>query len=292
VEGKLPTGVILVPGAWSSASDSTTPLPEAGSVANNIYTNAYFGLTYALPEGWTQKFYGPPPSESGYYVLAQITPADTRKRSASASLLIAAQDLFFTPVPAANVLELIRDIKNRLQPGFAVERPLTQVSVAKRSFARFDYYSPAAELHWHVLATQIRCHAVQFVFTGRDTKLIESFIRKMGEMKLPPEAGAISGTGGHEVPVCIRDYARDDNIVERVDPVSTEHRFNAIPVRIVIDRVGRVSHIHFLSAFPDQAKAIANALSQWRFNPYVRDGKPMEVETGLMFGYAPQAALP
>jgi hypothetical protein len=57
-------------------------------------------------------------------------------------------------------------------------------------------------------------------------------------------------------------------------------------VRIIIDKKGNVKHIHFLSAFPDQAKAITDALNQWKFKPYVRDGVPAEVETGIMFGRA------
>jgi hypothetical protein len=59
-------------------------------------------------------------------------------------------------------------------------------------------------------------------------------------------------------------------------------------VRIVIDTEGRVKHIHFLSAFPDQAKSIADALSQWRFKPLIVRGHPAEVETGLMFGRPPR----
>ncbi len=80
---KLPTGVILVKGAWASASDSVTPLPEGGRVANNVYSNQYFGLTYPLSPDWTEKYSGPPPSDSGYYVLAQIRPADTWSNSSS-----------------------------------------------------------------------------------------------------------------------------------------------------------------------------------------------------------------
>src|ERR1700730_18808052 len=76
---KVPTGVILVKGAWSSASDSVTPLLEGGTLANSVYSNQYFGLTYNLPPDWTEKYSGPPPSDSGYYVLAQIRPADTLK---------------------------------------------------------------------------------------------------------------------------------------------------------------------------------------------------------------------
>ena len=92
------------------------------------------------------------------------------------------------------------------------------------------------------------------------------------------------GTGGGTFPVCIKDYANDDNVLARVDPIFTEHKFNPVPVRIVIDKEGKVRHIHFLSAFPDQEKAISNALKQWKFKPYVKNGKPIEVETGIMFG--------
>jgi len=107
---------------------------------------------------------------------------------------------------------------------------------------------------------------------------------------LPAEAGPISGRGGGEVPVCIKDYASGENVTERVDPLFAERRFNAAPVRIIIDKQGKVKHIHFLSAFPDQVKAITDALFQWRFRPYLRDGKPVEVETGIMFGRSPRPA--
>ena len=287
---KLPTGVLLVKGAWSSASDSVTPLPEGGRVADNLYSNSYFGLTYTLSPDWTEKYTGPPPSDSGYYVLAQIRPADTFKGTIRGSILIAAQDLFFTLTPAKNALELINNSKDSLSADYKVEQPPTVVRIANHSFVRFDYGSPVAELHWHVLATQIRCHMVQFVFTSRDTKLIESLIQEMDKMNLPDEAGPISGRGGSDFPVCVKDYARDENVMEKVDPVFAERRFNPVPVRIIIDKEGKVKHIHFLSAFPDQAKAIADALSQWRLKPYLRDGKPVEVETGIMFGRAPRLA--
>ena len=86
--------------------------------------------------------------------------------------------------------------------------------------------------------------------------------------------------------MCIKDYAREENILARVDPIFADHKFNPVPVRIIIDKEGKVKHIHFLSAFPDQAKAVTDALGQWKFKRYLRDGKPVEVETGMMFGRA------
>src|SRR6202030_3407872 len=94
---KLPKGVILVKGAWSSASDSTTPVPEGSAIANNIFTDLYFGMTYPLPSDWIEKAKGPPPSDSGRYVLAQIRPAPTFKGPARGTILLTAQDMFFTP---------------------------------------------------------------------------------------------------------------------------------------------------------------------------------------------------
>jgi hypothetical protein len=288
---KLPTGVLLVKGAWASASDSTTPIPETGEIVNHVYRNDYFGLTYSLPQDWTQKYAGPPPSDNGAYVLAQIRPADSSPRGIRGSILISAQDLFFTLTQADSALELIDYTKDHLSPDYKVERPPTEVQIANHSFVRFDYFSPVAELHWYVLATQIRCHVVQFVFTSRDTGLLNGLIQRMNTMTLPAEAG-LRRAAADDGPVCIRDYASGENVIEREDPVFTERAFNPVPVRIIIDKQGKVKHIHFLSAFPSQAKIITDALEQWRFRTYLRDGKPAEVETGIMFGRPPQTRTP
>jgi Gram-negative bacterial TonB protein C-terminal len=289
---KLPTDVILVKGAWSSASDSVTPLPEGGKVATDFYSNPYFGFTYTLPSDWTEKYSGPPPSDSGYYVLAQLRPADTFKGASRGTILIAAQDMFFTLTPAKTALELTNYTRDKLNAEYKVEKPPMEVRIANHSFVRFDYSSPVAELHWRVLATQIRCHVVQFIFTSGDTKLEESLIQEMNQIKLPADASLTAGTGGGDVPICIQDYASGENVMERVDPVFAGHRFNPVPVRIIIDKEGKVKHIHFISAFPDQAEAISEALSQWKFKPCLRDGRPVEVETGIMFGPSPRPATP
>jgi hypothetical protein len=281
---KVPPGVILVRGAWSSSSDAVTPLPEGGAIANNIYSNQYFGLSFPLPSDWQEKYKGPPPSDSGYFVLTQITPGDTFKGPNRGSVLIAAQDLFFSLVPAANAMDLIEYTKKTLQPDFKVERDPTQVTVANHPFVRFDYVAPAADLHWYIFATQIRCHMVEFVLTSRDTRLLDNLVQNLSGMSLPADAAPLSGTGGGKFPVCIKDYATPRNLTFKVDPVLADRRFNPIPVRIVINRDGTIKNIHFLSAFPEQSKAITDALLQWKFKPYLLDGQPAEVETGILFG--------
>ena len=281
---RVPENVILVKGAWSSASDTVTPLPEGGKVSTASYDNPYFGLTVPLPAGWIQKYEGPPPSDSGYYVLAQLRPADPSHEKARGTLLVAAQDMFFTTTHAAGPLELINYTRDHLQADYRIERPPSNVTIAGRDFVRFGYVSPVAGLHWMFFATQIRCHVVEFIFTSADTPLLENLTRNLGGLKSQPERPATE-------PVCIKGYVSAENILERVDPVFSEQRYNQIPVRVIIDREGKVKHIHFLSAFPAQSQAISAALSQWRFKPYLRNGEPVEVETGMLFGRAPRGGL-
>jgi hypothetical protein len=194
--------------------------------------------------------------------------------------------MFFTPLPASNALELVNFSKNNLQADYKVEMSPTPTKIADRPFTFFAYWSPIAQLHWYILATEVRCHALEIVMTSRDTKLLENLILDLNKMKLPAEAGPTAGTGGGDAPVCVKDYARDENIIARVDPIFTEHRFNPVPVRIIIDKEGKVKHIHFLSAFPDQAKVVTDALKQWKFKPYRQGGQLVEVETGIQFGGA------
>jgi hypothetical protein len=283
---KVPSGVILVKGAWSSASDSVTPVPEDGNVISNVFNDAYFRMTYPLPPDWAEKYKGPPPSDSGRYVLAQIRPTETFKGPARGTILITAQDMFFNPLPGANALDLVNYSKDHLQADYKIEMPPTPTKLADHPFTFFAYWSPVAELHWYIVSTEIRCHAVQIVLTSRDPKLLESLLLDLNRLKLPAEANPTLGTGGGTVPVCIKDYVNDANVITRVDPIFAEHKFNPVPVRIIIDKDGRVKHIHFLSAFPDQAKVITDALKQWKFKRYLDKGQPAEVETGIMFGRA------
>jgi hypothetical protein len=297
-EAIVPKDTIIVKGAWSSASDSTTPLPEAAALTNNVFTDQYFGITYPLPSGWLQKFTPPPPSDTGRYVLAQIGrsgsfqlgQSDSSKGESGGSIMFAAQDMFFTPLPAANARQFVNYSRNHLPEYYQVELKPTPTMVGGQPFMFFAYWSPDAELHWYVLATQIRCHTVEIVLMNRDPKALEELVRDMNnKMKLPAEASLTGGTGGSNVPVCIKDYAAGENVLERVEPVLTQQRYNAIPVRIIIDKEGKVRHIHFLSAYPEQQKVIGDALKRWKFRPYERNGQRFEVETGIMFGAAPPA---
>lgn len=271
----VPKGVILVKGAAPAASDPSTPVPEQGSAGGGQYRNAYFGLTYPIPAGWSEQPAGPPPSDGGAYTLAQFAVFDGTRQRVAANVLLSAQDLFFSVLRTDDAEQLIAALRRGVAAPYELEEGPRETTIAGRTFHRLAYRAPHAGLHWRVLATDARCHALTFTFTGTDTGVLDAAEEAMSALTLPDPA---------KVPPCVRDYAGGANVVARTEPVIATHRYNAIPVRVVIGRDGRVKHVHVLSAFPEQSTAIIDALMEWRWKPYRRDGKAVPVETGLMFG--------
>ncbi len=259
----VPQNQILVKGAAPAASDAKTPLPEGGRVADGRYRNAYFGLMYPIPAGWTEQPAGPPPSDGGTYVLANFA-------TSRASVLVTAQDLFFGAMPAADAKDLLAAVRRGLAPVYAIESEPAEVTIAGRTFHRLAYKAPVSGLRWRVLATDARCHALAFTFAGTDTAALDAAEQAMAGVSLKTAA-----------PACVAGYA---DVVTKEDPLFTTQRFNTIPVRVIVDARGRVKHVHVLSAFPDQAQAILAALRNWKFEPYRAGGRAVEVETGIVFG--------
>jgi hypothetical protein len=266
----LPKNQILVKGAVPSASDPSTPVPEAGRIGGGRYRNAYFGLAYPIPAGWTEQPAGPPPSDAGGYVLTQFALLDGQR--VKAHVLVTAQDLFFIPFAAASAKDVAAKTRSAVAEQYQLEKGPEEVTIAGRTFYRLAYKaSPATGLHWRMFTTEARCHALTFTFTGTDTKLLDEAEKVLSYLRMDNNG-----------PACVNDYARN-NVVTKMTPELAQ-RYNTIPVRVIIDAEGKVRHIHLLSAFPEQSQAVLTALREWRFKPYMVGGRAVEVETGMVFG--------
>ncbi|HEX6098867.1 MAG TPA: hypothetical protein VF432_21305 [Thermoanaerobaculia bacterium] len=268
----VPQNVVLLKGPVPAASDSVTPVPEQGSVGKGRYRNAYFHLSYPIPAGWTEQPAGPPPSDAGAYALTQLALIDPDQR-VRAHMLVTAQDLFFSLIDMAGAKEHVAWMHRGLEPVYQLEGEPDQVTLAGRTFHRLRYRAPRSGLHWRVLSTDMRCHALTFTLTGTDVAALDAAENAMRGMSLEAK----------NAPVCVSDSVA----VKKTEPLFPTHHFNTIPVRVIVGRDGKVRHVHPLSAFPEQSKAIIEALRAWRFKPYEMEGKAVDFETGIVFGMPP-----
>lgn len=247
------------------AADSESANPEQGKVIDGSYDNGYFGLRYTLPAGWQSGLQPAPPSAGGYYVLLTPTPPP----GAHATILIAAQDTFFANPPVADAGEMTRSLAKN-------SAAISAANFAGHSFLRVDL--PGPSLSRIVFATDIRCHVVIFSFSGIDAGRLTQLVQSLSHLSLEQIPSA---------PDCIKDYATGETVLHKVEPAPAGPEFVKVPARVIIGADGRIEHIHVVRASAAQRKSIEDALPGWRFEPYLRSGKPAPVETGLTFAFKP-----
>jgi hypothetical protein len=271
-------------GSWSFGSMSLLhgivappmAIPEGGTVTDGRYTNKYFDLSFTLPEGLTAGPAGPEPSETGYYSLTSLVPEGEPR----GAILIAAQDMFFTPRPRSDIGAEAGDFRNAMASidGMTIDQEPSEANIAGHLMQRIDF--SGVGLYRATFVTEIRCHFVSFNLTARSPELLASLASSLSNLSAAAETAA-----SPSVPLCVRDYAVAENILQRVEPAVAGPRFTSIPVRIVIDREGSVKHVHVIHASDEQRRNVEEALRGWKFKPPQVDGTPVEIETGLIFRF-------
>jgi hypothetical protein len=257
------------------AAASLLPNPEDGKVADGSYTSDYFSLAYRLPQGWTAGEAGPDPSASGYYVLADLLP----QSEANATILIAAQDKFFGNNTRGSAADIAHDFERAMSniESMTIDHELTEMKVADHVLYRVDY--SGVGLYRAAISTESRCHIVSFNVTTRDPTLLATLVHSLDSLSFAAEGH------GASPPPCVQDYAEGDNVLHKVAPVSVGPKFTPIPVRIIVGADGGVKHVHVIRATAEQRRSIEEALYQWKLKPYQIDGRPVPVETGLIFKF-------
>jgi hypothetical protein len=257
---------------------ATSPVenPENAAIVGGAFQSGYFGLTFPLPRGWGMGPIGPPPSQFGDYVLGTLVPESENTGTA----VIAAHDMFFADPPYENAAAMIAHFRNSTAevPGMKIDREPAEVRIGGRVMQRVDF--SGVGLHRSVLATEIRCHLVRFNLTAIDPSTLAAIIRGLDELTFDARSDATSSA-----PVCVKDYATDETVLSKVQPLPTGPRFTPIPVRITIGAKGSVKAVHVIHATAEQRQSIENAVRQWRFRPLVMNGREVDVETGLLFRF-------
>jgi hypothetical protein len=260
-------GETLLPFAVTSA----TPDPQDGKVAGGAYTNAYFDLTYPLPQGFAEGLAGPDPSHSGYYVLGSFVA----QNAGAGTILIAAQDTFFdeTRRDLAETASEMRDTMAQID-GMSIDSEPAEIAFGRRPASRpawrIDF--SGVGLYRAMILTEMRCHLVSITLTAPDPQARETLAGSLDHISL---------AAGRDPPVCIRNYATGDQLIRRVAPTDIAPSPMPIPTRIIIGNDGAVRHVHVIRATDAQRKGIEQALQQWTFKPHTVNGRAIEVETGL-----------
>ena len=254
-------------------------IPRTPVVADGAFRSEYFGLTLRLPRGWSAGPAGPPPSQFGDYVLGTLVPEDKN----TGTVVITAHDMFFADAPYENATAMIARFRASTAeiPGMTIDREPSEVRIGGRVMQRIDF--SGVGLYRAMLAVEIRCHLVRFNVTAPELPALAAIISSLDGLSFDARSD-----GAPSAPVCVKDYATDETVLNKVEPSPTGPTFTPIPIRIIIGANGLVKGVHVIRATAEQRQSIENAIRQWRFKPLVRDGRTIDVETGLLIRFAPR----
>ncbi len=141
------------------------------------------------------------------------------------------------------------------------------------------------------------------VIPGDDTGLVAIGIvgDRIGDVGFPtgpPNGLQIPITGTRPIPPVLATAARafrtssmlEGSLIRRVQPMYPPLARNVrvqgpVVLEAVISKAGTMENLRLISGHPMLVQAALEAVSQWRYRPYILNGEPIEVETQITVNF-------
>ncbi|MGA9042748.1 MAG: energy transducer TonB [Terriglobales bacterium] len=98
----------------------------------------------------------------------------------------------------------------------------------------------------------------------------------------------VSGCIPFPARIRVTGYVMASRLLSRVEPIyppeaKTEHVEGVVVLRVTISKDGSVYKAENVSGPPTLVPAAMEAVKQWKYDPFLLNGKPVEVETTVSF---------
>jgi protein TonB len=59
----------------------------------------------------------------------------------------------------------------------------------------------------------------------------------------------------------------------------------AVQLQATISKTGEITHVKVLSGDPQLTRAASDAVKQWKYQPYLLNGEPVEIQTQISVNF-------
>ncbi|HUM06830.1 MAG TPA: energy transducer TonB [Terriglobales bacterium] len=291
---------------------------EDGAFADNRYGNECFGFSLAVPEGWhvdTQVI--------GADAKARHTPGGglalvVVERGAGGAfgdrVVLTALETNGTTAPTQDfVSRVVRGQIGADPQHRELVRDVYTIDYAGKHFARGDYKQMIGDrpLYLSFAYTQFRGYYLGgTVMAGSSEELEQSasLLQQMsfGEDKRDARCvmrgdvapgvtgviGSVAKTSQSGAPdrVRVTQGVTTGLLIKKVNPVYPEdarvgHIQGQVVLQVEIDKEGNIETVSLVSGHPLLVPAATEAVKQWKYKPYLLDGKPVKVVTQVVVNF-------
>lgn len=265
-------------------------VPEKGSVAGNVYTNKMLGLTWEFPANWqVQSDQGAVPPHT--QILLEVLPGGAQSRESIVMIGIDPDHFDENSPPPFSNKAWIPIPKQNNDPD------LSDLTLGNGlPVRRYDFKSAQEPVRYLTfLSGPRKGYGVDFVILANSISDLAEMVRALVEMKIQPDWPANSSPiAGHiqssdQAPKTVQISGKKANASKLKRSVAPEYPLQAREGRIQgvvkllghIGTDGKIKNLYLLSGPPLLCRPAIAAVSQWRYQPYLAQGEPVEVETSI-----------
>ena len=276
---------LVLAGAGVSLAQSPTPPNafERGSISDNIYANQPLGITWEFPKEWAVQNEGTSLLSDKYHVMLRLLPSGTQSKE-----LVEID--YSTESDTARLVSLVQ--RKAWEPSGQVRYYTVGGGIPA---GRNDYTSKDAPPRFLTVLNGQRRGALNLVFVAESAARIEELVQAALRIKVQPDWGSpddLPQVTPGSLPRRIRVSqgvlnGMVDRNVQPTYPQAAREAGIQGPVMFLahISTDGTMKNLFVLRGPPLLVQAALEAVTQWRYKPYVLNGNPIELETQITVNF-------
>lgn len=287
------------------AEDTT---PSLGTFRDGTYSNPYFGFEYPLSQEWVRetevmekRLSAGKRSTGAYLLLAAVHIPEGKAGDADSSFVLWAlnSDHRSCQQYLSSLADTLRSRKEAKQLGSVIS-----VKMGGLDFERANFEYAESPSDHTLLCTQSKDYLLQWDTAGLSWSAVDYAVSTLKNISAfqpqgvasatpssqPPSSGGTAPNHGQPLRVRVSQGVTQGRRIKAVQPVYPEaakyQRISGqVVLGIVIDKNGNVTDLQVLDGPNELVASAVKAVRQWKYQPYVLKGQPVEVSTTITVNY-------
>jgi TonB family protein len=133
---------------------------------------------------------------------------------------------------------------------------------------------------------------LDFYFADKLVQLKKTALTSQEMPSSPEDAGAdADAASSASSPVILSQQESENRLIHQIAPsyphaARRNHIQGTVSFKALIGKDGRIANLTPLSGPPELIPASVGAVQQWRYQPYLQSGKPVEIETVITVNFS------
>lgn len=287
-----------------SQQSMSKAVPDQGTFANNTYSNAFFGLSYKLPEtgGWfvnteiMQQDAARANKLAGRFLLT-VLDRHTGGRMRERVLIMADESsLYHPPLDLRTYVEKVTSAQAKLGSDVAGGvRVLSCDGIHGSELYSGDFTEeyPGGKLYKSFVATEVGGYFISFTFASGSPGALNELVDSLSQLAFGIATRPQAKNAPTTIPskrVRISEMVLQGFIIWRPVPSYPEDAQRAsvegpVVLRVILSETGELMKAQVISGDPLLRDAALGALRYWKFKPYTLNGSPVQVESQITIDF-------